>query len=103
MKGRESSSRRSGRFMYPAALLLFFVAAFGLLFYELYQGSIAFEKEKNHHDLDLLSSSLQSILLSDEGFFMARLRETSVISALQRECQEYISVVLLNLMKVAGE
>ena len=76
--------------MYPAALLLFFVAAFGLLFYELYQGSIAFEKEKNHHDLDLLSSSLQSILLSDEGFFMARLRETSVISALQRECQEYI-------------
>lgn len=62
MQGREAPPRCSGTYTHPTVLFLLFVPRFGLIFYELHRRSVAFAKEKKHHDL--LSSPLQSMPLT---------------------------------------
>ncbi|GEM_PF-2276706 len=72
MKKRRTSSRNSGVYFYPSVLFLLFVAAFGSLFYFLYDRSFSFEREKVDRDIHILSSTLQTTLLDNERFFLLK-------------------------------
>lgn len=72
MKKRRTSSQNNGVYFYPSVLFLLFVAAFGSLFYFLYDQSFSFEREKVNRDIHILSSALQTTLLDNERFFLLK-------------------------------
>ena len=92
MKKHRSSSHRTGMIFYPAVLFLFFIAAFGSLFYFLYDGETELEREKIQHNLDILNAGFQSVLLGNEKFFLTATRGFSEASSLEQECQAYLLV-----------
>jgi len=92
MSKHRSSSRRTGVLFYPAVLFLFFAAAFGSLFYFLYDEETEFEHEKVQHNLDILNSGFQSVLLGNEKFFLAATRDFSEASNLKHRCESYLAV-----------
>jgi len=87
-----TSSRRTKQILYPAALFLFFAAAFGSLFYFLYEEEEAFEHEKIQHNLDILDAGFQSILLGNEKFFLTAVRDFPEALPLNQKCLRYPSV-----------
>ncbi len=80
----------TGMIVSPAVLFLFFVAAFAVLFYFLYDESSSFEHERAQRDLRILSSALQSTLLADEKFFSLMTKNTGGGGVnVQNECRHY--------------
>ena len=92
MRKHRSSSHRTGMIFYPAVLFLFFIAAFGSLFYFLYDEETELEREKIQHNLDILNAGFQSVLLGNEKFFLTATRGFSEASSLEQECQAYLPV-----------
>jgi PAS domain S-box-containing protein len=73
-------------------LFLFFTAAFGFLFYFLYDDRADFEHEKVQHNLDILDAGFQSILLGNEKFFLTAVRDFPEASPLKQKCLSYPSI-----------
>ncbi len=66
-------------------------AAFAALFYVLYERGLSSERERVEHDVDLLSSSLQAILLSNERFFLVKTRDEGNELEQRQRCRDYVS------------
>ena len=90
MTRRRTTSSRRGTGFFPLSLCLFLAAAFAALFYILYERGLSFERERVEHDVDMLSSALQTTLLSNERFFLVMTRDAGSELQQKQGCREYM-------------
>ena len=92
MKKRRTSSSSSRLYVYAAVLFLFFVGAFGALFYSLYDQSETYERSKVEADTQSLSAEARLLLLESERTTSVELIGSATSgSDLRRDYRRYVS------------
>ncbi len=93
MKKRRASSSSSRVYFYAAVLFLFFLGAFGALFYSLYDQSETNERSKVEGDAQSLSAEIRLLLLESERMTSGELYgSTTTGSDLRRDYRRYALV-----------
>src|SRR5208283_730447 len=72
MKERSAMAHNLKKYFYPAAFALSFGAVFTILFYYLWSTSVEHERFRVSRELELVGNEVQSILMEDERYFLAR-------------------------------